>query len=67
MEKSYIYNGLSFVPYSKMWFEIKGHKFAVSLFIIEIHFSGGKVKLFFTISASWNFAGRDEEEKRQKD
>lgn len=28
-----------------MRFEIKSHKFAVSLFIIEIHFSGGKLKL----------------------
>lgn len=30
---------------NELRFEIKSHKFAVSLFIIEIHFSGGKLKL----------------------
>lgn len=47
-EKSYIHNGTNVSPFPKklkMRFEIKSHKFAVSLFIIEIHFSGGKVKL----------------------
>lgn len=28
-----------------LWLRIKGHKSAMSLFIIVIHFSGGEVKL----------------------
>lgn len=69
-ERSYIHNGVSFFcPFltslKKIWFKIKSHKFAMSLFIIEIHFSGGKLELLHRKSASWKRERRDREKAKK--